>query len=100
MGFTESTAFPTLQDMLSSYFYPGEEEIEEVAEFAGRLKADNGPDYLQPLCDDIARFLQTAGNQVEERFAAEFLSYFSPPDGTVRDWLSDLETALRTPVGS
>ncbi len=57
MGFTESTAFPTLQNMLSSYFYPGEEKSAEIAEFAGRLKLDNGPDYLEPLCDDIAWFL-------------------------------------------
>lgn len=99
MGFTESRTYPTLQDMLSSYFYPGDEEPEAIADLALRLRADNPDEYVRALRADIARFLRDAGDRADRRFGEEFLSYFVPADRPVGEWLAELGTALLPPPG-
>ena len=80
--------------MISSYFYPGEEERESISEFALRLRSDNPADYLESLRSDISRFLSDAGSDADRRFGEEFISYFSPEDQTVSEWLTELWDAL------
>lgn len=69
--------YPALQDTLSCYFYLGKEAVEGTVDFAGRLKADNGVDYIQAVREDVARFLRAAGKQVEDRFHKELLYCFA-----------------------
>jgi hypothetical protein len=94
--FKESKNYPILQNMLTSYFYPGDEDVEEPTDFARRLIADNPRDYLEGLQRDIKAFLFEAGPEADARFLEEFLSYFAPADGSVREWLSKLDAALST----
>ncbi len=86
----------TLQDMLTSYIYPEDEEEEEPGEFARRLKADNPAEYILELQGDVTRF-KTAGNRADEKFSKEFLSYFAPTDRSTGEWLAELNAALFGP---
>ncbi len=94
--FKESKKYPILQNMLTSYFYPGDEDVEEPDVFGRRLIADNPRDYVDGLRRDIEAFLLEAGGEADACFLEEFLSYFAPADGSVRKWLSKLDAALST----
>ncbi len=98
MAHTDSVLYPVLQEALSCYWLPGlaDETLSDIAE---RIKADSAPEELAALRRDIAEFLRSHNDDLDEAFQQEFVSYYWPGgDGlTARDWLMQLAALLEQP---
>ncbi len=99
MAHTDSTRYPHLQDMLSSYWLPGGGDDEPLAVIAERVKADSPVDEVAAIRRDIAAFSLTTNDTLDEAFDQEFVSYVWPAGGGVsaRAWLQELDACLAAP---
>jgi len=89
--------FPDLADFMSGWFHQdfdihGETLEEVVAAYRQSVRKD----YLQRLCEDIDRFLETADADMDSRFQALFdpdviPTAFRP---TTREFLVDIRKGL------
>lgn len=97
MAHTDSTRYPHLQDMLSSYWLPGADD-EPLADIAERVKADGPANEVEAIRRDIAAFSLTSNDTLDDAFDQEFVSYVWPAGSGVsaREWLQQLDACLAT----